>query len=439
MIDQQTRPAVAGRNVPLRGRRALVAEASNRARGLLCAMLAELGASEVVELERGAAVIDALRMQPFDIVIIGQVRGDAYDAPLVLEKMREDRLVRLAATVVVVAADRETRTITSLASHAPDTCLVRPLVPSQVRLRLIEVVAHKDRLRPVMEAVDNDDWQTALAVCRLFEPASLDLRLAGYRAICEHLIGYGLLDDAQAVLAEARNAAQVPWIRFAEARIHQIRGETAEARALLEQLLGERPEFIASYDALAGIESAQGEFAQALSHLQEASHRAGFSLSRTRSSGEVAARGGNLHLAEKLLDRVMQRVQNSDLARGSDYVHLADVLSARGKHVRAEKLASEMQRTQVGDPDGAISALLVRFRRARDEDEVAQANELFGKIVEDYRAARDQLSLTLLIQLMENFMQMNERELAYDAARAVAASGRADRARLDRVRAVLRS
>jgi hypothetical protein len=152
----------------------------------------------------------------------------------------------------------------------------------------------------------------------------------------------------------------------------------------------------------------------------------------------VAARGGDLHLAEKLLERVMQRVQNSELARGADYVHLADVLSARGKHVRAEKLASEMQRTQAGDPDGAIAALLVRFRRARDEGEAAQANELLGKIIEDYRAAREQLSLTLLIQLMESFMQMNERELAYDAARAVAASGRADRARLDRVREVMR-
>jgi hypothetical protein len=80
----------------------------------------------------------------------------------------------------------------------------------------------------------------------------------------------------------------------------------------------------------------------------------------------------------------------------------------------------------------------VRFRRARDEGEVAQANELLGEMIEGYRAAREQLSLTLLIQLMETFMLMNERELAFDAARAVAASGRADRARLDRVRAVLR-
>ncbi len=421
----------------MRGRRALVAETASRACEVLRTSLDALGAAEVEMLRRGTDVIAKLRSQRFDLVVIGQVSGDVYDAQLLLEKIREDRLLSHAATLVAVAPDRAPRTITGIASYGPDACLIKPLVPRDVRLRLMQIVAHKDRLQPVIEAVENNDWKTALAVCRLFEADALDLRLAGYRAVCEDLVQRNLLDDAQTVLGEARAAAQTPWMQLAEARIRQNRGRTSEARDLLRQLMGERPDFIALYDTLAGIESQCGEFSVALRHLQEANERTGFSLRRMRSTGEAAVRGGDLKFAEKVLDRVMERVQDSELARGSDYVSLVDVLSARGKHERAEKVASAMCRTQAEDPDTGVAARLVRFRRAVAEDDPQVANEAFDDLSGAYHRARTELSLEMLIQLMETFVARDERELAFDAARVVASSGRADQARLDRVRAVL--
>ncbi|MCL4748294.1 MAG: hypothetical protein KJZ83_23220, partial [Burkholderiaceae bacterium] len=427
-----------GGRAPLLGRRALVAETASRARDLLRSSLIMLGADEIEVLGSGAAVIEKLRARRFDVVMIGHIAGDVYDSQLLLEKIREDRLVSHSSALVAVAADRAPRTIAGIASHGPDMCLIKPLTASQVRLRLLQLVAYKDRLRPMIEALENDDWRTALAVCRLFEADSLELRAAGYRAVCEDLLQRKLLDDAETVLGEARAALQAPWMQLAEARIRQDRGRTTEARDLLERLMGERPDFIASYDTLAGIESQRGEFSVALRLLQEANERTGFSLRRMRSTGEAAVRGGNLRLAEKVLDRVMERVQDSELARASDYVSLVDVLSARGKHLRAEKIASAMCRTQAEDPDAGVAALLAKFRRESSGDDARLANEALGELAEAYRRTRAELSVEMLIQLMETFVARGERELALDAARVVASSGRADRIRLDRVRAVLK-
>ncbi len=419
---------------PLVGRRALIAENVLRTRNLLRDAVHGLGTREIVCCEHGAEAVAALRARRFDLVVCGQVHGDGYDSALFLERVREERLVPLSGTLVAIAAERTSRSVTGLAVHSPDACILKPFTSGELRDRLQRIVAHKQRLQPVMAAIDAGDWHTAIEVCQLLDPDPGDLPAIGFRAICEYLIEHKLGEQAEQVLAQARRLGDSPWMALALARIRSLQGDHAQAREMLERLVGESPEFIAPYDTLAGMEAGRGKFDDALKHLQEATTRAGFSLGRLRRTGEVAARGGHLQVAEEVLDRVFERVKDSELNRSSDYVNLVEVLSARGKLNRAEHIAKRLRGRFAHSPDSELIGPLIAYRRAYSESTPAAAHSAFESLLDTYERHGSQASLEVRIQVLEACVEQGAREDGYALARSIAASGQADRLTLQRIR-----
>jgi len=430
-------PPVHVHREPLAGRRALVAESVARTRTTLRDAVAGLGAEEIVCFERGSDVLEELRCQTYDLVVCGQVYGDGLDSAMVLERIREHRLLPMWGTLVAIAAERTHRSVTGLAAHALDACILKPFSTGQVRERLLSVVNYKRRLEPIMTAVDNGDCEMALAGCRILEARATDLKAAGYRAICERLINERQADRAESVLEEAMGFGEAPWMALAQARIRLMQGQGAQAKQLLKKLVDERPEFIASYDALASIEAASGEFLQAVRHLQEANARTGFSLRRLRRTGEYAARGGELLLAERTLDRVMDKVYDSDLAEGSDYVNLVEVLAARGKLKRAEQVANELRRAHSEHPDSLVVGPLVAYRRAFKEGDPRECASTLAALLEALQTAGSEVSVEVRIQVLEACVEQQAREEALEIARGIALTGHADRLKLRRVRELL--
>lgn len=422
---------------PLGGRRVLIAESVLRTRQTLGDAVAGLGARELVSCERGVHAVEELRAASFDLVICGQVYGDGYDANLLLERIREERLIPLAGTLIAICPERSARSVAALAAHAPDACILKPFSAGQFRERLLHVVAHKQRLQPVMAAIEAGDWATALEVCRLFEPKAMDLKAAAYRAVCENLLGRRALAQAENVLAEARAAGEAPWMSLALARIRTLQGEHEQARDMLRKLVEERPEFVASYDALAGIEAGQGEFADALRHLQEATGRSGFSLKRLRQAGEVAARGGDLALAERVLDRVVGKVHDSDMTRSSDYVNLVEVLAARGKLNRADRVAAQLRKAHSDDPDSALVGPLLAWRRSVSDGSAVSVQQAFEALLDAHEGVGQEASLEMRVQVLEACVDQGAREDAYALARSIVSAGLADRLSLKRVRQLL--
>lgn len=422
---------------PLAGRRALIAESVLRTRHTLRDAVTALGADEVVSCERGGEVLEELRALTFDLVVCGQVFGDGLDSGLLLERVREDRLVPSWGTLVAIAPERTSRSVTGLASHGPDACILKPFSAGQLRDRLHQIVVYKQRLEPIMTAVDNGDCEQALAGCRILGEGARDLRCAAYRAICERLIRDRSPDRAEAVLEEARALGESAWMDLALARIRLQQGEGAQAKQMLRKLVDEKPDFIASYDALAMLEAATGEYVHAVKHLQEANSRTGFNLRRLRRTGEFAARGGEMALAERTLDRVMDKVWDSGLAEGADFVNLVEVLAARGKLQRAERVAGELTRSMSDHPDGRVLPSLVAYRRAWKEHDDRACVTTFVALLEALEKAGPEVSVEVRIQVLEVCMEQGAREEGLSLARAIALSGRADRLKLRRIRELI--
>ena len=431
------RPPPSANRKPLLGRRALVAESVLRTRNTLREAVGNLGAQEVVVCRRGGEVLHELRTQTYDLVVCGQVFGDNFDSALLLERIREHRLLPQWGTLVTIAAERTSRSVTGLAAYAPDACILKPFSIGQLRERLLVVVNYKLRLEPIMMAVDTGDCERALAGANALGERTNDLKAAALRAICERLIHDRKPERAEDVLEDARKFGEGPWMYLALARIRMQQGKSAVAKELLRRLVEEKPDFLASYDALAGLEAASGEFADALKHLQEANSRSGFSLSRLRKTGEVALRGGDMALAERTLDRVVGKVTESEMAEGSDYVNLVEVLAARGKLQRAEQVAVELRRSLSDEADSLVIGALVAYRRAyKDGDRKACAVQ-FSELIETLERAGSTVSAEMSIQVLEACKEQGARERGLTIARSIAVSGKVDRLKLKRVRELI--
>ena len=397
--------------------------------------VSSLGPVQVVSSDNATDAIEDLRAERFDVVICGHVPGPGYDTVTLLERIRTLHLLPRTGTLVAVTASRTQRDVISLAAQAPDLCLIKPISPSELRLRLAEAIMQKQPLESVSEEIDAGDVRAAIEQTLALGSGRTELKRSALRMLCEALLEQRDPIRAEEVIDLASAFGDAPWMMLARARVRALQGQQAQARTLLEQLVRERPEFIASYEELAAIEAELGEFPSAVRHLEEANARAGFSIGRFRRTGELAIRSGELGVAESALDRLLGRVGSSELAEGGDYIAMVDVLAARGKLDRAGQVARELQRTHSYCPDSGVLLPLVAYRRRVDEggDPIAALESLLTAL----EKAGPEVSVETRLQVLEACLEQGMRRQALEIARAIAASGRADRFRLGRVRALL--
>lgn len=419
----------------LRGRRALVVEASRRVRLMLREVVSGFGPDQVVSSDNATDALDDLRAERFDLIVCGQVPGPGYDTVTLIERIRTLGLIPRCGTLVVLTPSRTTRDVVSLAAQAPDLCLIRPIGAAELAQRLRATLEEKVLLEPVVEAIEAGDVRASIERTLALGPGRTELKRSALRMVCEDQLERRDTARAEEVLELAAAFGDAPWMTLAQARIRTLQGQEAQALALLERLVSDRPEFIASYDALASIEADLGAFPSAVRHLEEANARAGFSVSRFRRTGALAIRSGDLGLAESALDRLLGRVERSELAEGADYVAMVDVLAARGKLERAGQVARELQRNHSYCPDSSVLLPLVVYRRRVEEG--GDPTAALETLLQALEKAGPEVSVETRLQVLEACLEQGLRREALAIARAIALSGRADRFRLGRVRALL--
>jgi predicted Zn-dependent protease len=165
--------------------------------------------------------------------------------------------------------------VISAVELVPDDYILKPFAPEVLRLRLEKVIQKKKAFLQFYVLREQRDHAASLAelVRMLPQPANAVYRYDILRSRAVLLLETGALTDAaatyQAIIAEY----PFPWAKAGLARVHHHNQRHDEARAMVEEVIEQVPNYFDAYDLKAEICTRQGAFEEALKALAEAAPR----------------------------------------------------------------------------------------------------------------------------------------------------------------------
>jgi CheY-like chemotaxis protein len=426
--------AMALARYPLAGMRALLLDRSGVSRKAIRELLTELGAEQVMEGQSLNDALMTLRLQAVHLIISEFTLEGGATAQTLVEQLRAEKLLPMSTMFVLTSAERSARAVASIAEFTPDAYVIKPLVLDDMRSRLARASHRKRALFVMYAAIEDGDLELALTEARAIAQANRPPRSEALRAMTQALFDAGRYDQVEELTRIALEGERYPWALYRMAQVRFKTDRFGEAEQLLVSLIKYHPDHLAGYELLAQIRQMQGRFNEALECLDQVAGRSNPTLRRLRQTGALARQVGDLERAERSFNEVMQRTQDEGEVCAEDTMNLIQVLNARGKTERAEKLTRQQLERSAGHPDGDVTQAMHDYTSARNAGRRDELEASLTRAVEQIVASVQHVSVPLGLQVLEACLAESMRALGYRTALAMVRSRRADRLTLNRLR-----
>lgn len=374
----------------LRHCRALVIDGNPTSRSVLTAQLRDFGVGTVVQTGRVKEARTILENRRFDVVLCEQhFDGSDMSGQDLLDELRREQLLPFSTVFVMVTAEATYAKVTEAAESALDSYLLKPHNAASLGERLREARQRKRVLKDVFEAIERQDFNTAVILCQ----ARFDRRamywLYAARIGAELYLRLDRHAQAQKLYAAVVEARALPWARLGIARSQLAAGEVVQARRTLDALVGEMPTHADSYDVLGRVLVEQGDMQAAFDIYQKAAELTPGSVTRLLHAGTLAFYAGQSDEALKLLDRACTVGVASKMFDDHALVLLAllqfDARDGKGLQRTDDHLARRLERAidkaRVQRFLAAVAAL-----RAMHDKKVAEAMRMVRELTEEVEA-----------------------------------------------------
>ena len=399
--------------------------------------MAPFAPPELVCFAEATPGLDALRHHPAAVLIVGAIDDDGLGTAQILEQVRDERLLSAQAVVVAISSERNSRRIMSLAEHAPDLCVLKPLSVELLRNRLKGVLELKHRLRPILLALEQGRLTAARLMCRELVVNHATQHSIVWRTLIDWLIDHGKHDAVPPAIEEAMQAGTQPWMLLAMARVRLLQDRLDEAGQMLDHVLTLFPESPAACDLRAQVAMRQGAHEEALLWLEKANSLTEFNLQRARHTGREAALAGELGVAEKAYTEIVSRVSGTDRLRADDAIQLVSVLGSRGRLEQAARVAVRERQVMGDGPDARVLRALLAHRQAvRDGGQLGGARTL-PTLMHELDGAGDGVAVQRVLDVVEACFEQGWRVQALGLARRLLESDRARNADFARLSQLL--
>lgn len=154
--------------------RALVVDDLASMRSMMKSQLTSIGVSRVSEAPNAAIVINKMRAEKFDLVLLDYYLGDATDGQQLLELIRNESLIASSALAVMVTGETNYGSVAKVAEHTPDAYLLKPFTADKLYDHLLPVIERKlgirhpakktPGLKPIYDQYDAGHYEAVIAL-----------------------------------------------------------------------------------------------------------------------------------------------------------------------------------------------------------------------------------------------------------------------------------
>lgn len=328
---------MASRNIDYTHKKVLLIDSSGNLRSTIFYMLRELGVRNVKATTVNDKVLELIREEAFDIILLGHNSSDAVTGLQLLEEARFRGFIRPTAGWIFMTSDASQEVVLHAIDSHPDDLLTRPFSIDELKSRLDQLVLRKEVMYPVEQAIEVGDLEGAVQACDDL-PRQDANRDYARRLKAGLLLQLNRPEEAHAVLESAFWQTPDKDLGLCMAQALVAMRRLTEARELLESLIEHYPLLIAAYDLMAQVCEQSGDLEGAREILQLATTKAPLGIPRQMELGRVATRTRVLALAEGAYRKSIVLGRRSCYRSPEPYLRLANIrrLEMQGADVRRQ-------------------------------------------------------------------------------------------------------
>lgn len=283
---------------------ALIVDSNATSRSILTAQLREYGVTRIVQCARIQDARNRLEHTVFDYVLCEQYFGeDNYSGQTLLDDLRRAQLLPFSTVFFMVTSEASYAAVAEAAESALDGYLLKPFTPSALFERLSLARLRKVHLKPIFDAIEAEDFESAARLCTERFEARKPYWLYAARIGSELLLRLGRHDEARTLFEAVIAARALPWAKLGVARAQIESGQAARAITTLQELIGEDASFADAYDVLGRAQVELGNFSQAIDTYRTAAELTPDSVVRLQKLGMMSYYMGDRETATKVLAR----------------------------------------------------------------------------------------------------------------------------------------
>lgn len=391
-------------------KKVLLVESSGNMRSTIFYMLRELGVHNLRAVTVSERVLELIREEAFDIILLGHNSSDAVTGMRLLEEARYRGYIRPTAGWIFMTSDASQEVVLHAIDSRPDGLLTKPFSIEDLKLRLDLLIRRKRILFPVEQALEIGDLQAAVRACaRIPRSDSCYEQAQRIRAQC--LIDLGrpqqAYDELEKHYWQGEDKDTAVLMAQALYRLHRL----TEAEELLLTLTDRYPLLISAYDLLAKVYEGSGNLHEARETLREATAKSPLGIPRQMELGRVATQTDSLEVAETAFRRSIVLGRNSCHRSPEPYLRLANIrrleMSTSDEHKRAglrgelDGLLNNAEYNFPRDMALRVRSALLRSQTCRDLGEADESNRFYREadqrnqeLAQPLNLAREELLLS---------------------------------------------
>ncbi|MET0067108.1 MAG: tetratricopeptide repeat protein [Candidatus Thiodiazotropha sp.] len=423
----------------LENRAYLVVDDFGDMRSMIKNMLMACGAGDITLANNGADAIDQLNDKRFDVILCDYNLGPGKDGQQVLEEAKHRQLIGLGCVFLIVTAENAREMVMGAVEYEPDSYLTKPFNKDLLKTRLEKLIAKKQNLLPVEQALAKQNRPLAI---RLLDekiahkpPNSNELR----KIKAEILLDAGQIGAAREVYEEVLSLRDLPWARLGLGKTLFLNKAYVEAQSQFKTITEHNPNYTAAYDWLAKCYKSLNQLNEAQKTLEVAAKISPKAVLRQKMLGEIALLNKDDQVAENAFTKAVKHGRHSVYKHPSDYANLARVSARTQQGDAGLKVLKEMKREFHKDPKAdlyrATAESVVHETMGNSEAAqvcLDQASQIFETL--DGNTDTD-----CSLELAKTFQHFNKTDESVELLKSTILNNHADDDLMDEVRLTLTS
>ena len=390
-------------------------------------MLQDIGIQYIDSAVNGADALRHCKNKSYDLILCDHNLGKGKTGQQVLEDLRENGHLNRYALFVLISAESSKSIIMAAYDYEPDAYLTKPITTKALQQRLSRLFAQRTRMLPIMQAMDNERWDVAEALCLR------EINGGGrYANQCQKLLGQlyiqtGAYEKAEAVYRDVLDVRQLDWAQVGMARVKKMQGDLVSAQQWLEEVMNTNPLCMKAYDLQAEIYREQHLHKRLQEVLQQTVEISPLSILRQQQLGDVAMLNNDAETAANAYRRTVRLGENSFYDRLENHIGFAratlalfreDKILAKPLLREAIKTMAELEQRFTKSPEEKIEALLIEAQLYASNGETRKAEELL-QAARNLSADLDILPIAVDIELVRAFVAVGQKNMADELTRTL--------------------
>ena len=347
---------------PLRG---LIIDDFPQFRQTLKAMLFRLGMQSVDQAANGSEAIRMCMENEYDVIFCDYNLGEGQDGQQVLEELHERDIMHKGMLFLMVTAESASIQVIAAIEYRPDAYLTKPFTGEQLGQRLKRLLDKQQVLKPLHDAINNRQYDRALALCDSIMQEKPTSRFSCLRLKTEVLETLKRYDEAMTIYQEVVDQQPLLWAVLGIGRVVYLQGDIEGALQRFQTMKADFPQQVSVLDWIAKCQQELGEKEAARASMMEAIAISPKSVRRQHGFAEASLELGEIEDAQKAFEKTVLVGRGSCLSTSDHYRkyftttrEIVPNLSDRDKHrlvSHIDNIGKHMERKFRDDP-GSMAA-----------------------------------------------------------------------------------